>query len=360
MSDYKKKQFYRDIEKIHSMIANDPSMDSVKLLSIAKNMGYDNPGPLIDAALGSVKLDKSGVPIKADIEDILNEVYSEDITPGKRYIVNPYKESAVGTKAKSVIKNLQDEFGDVDQGVALREAQRVRGRAAPKYIAVPDPSFYKDYYNLSDELAKLSTISGAGHELGHSKDWMLYPNFDPKVSSPYKKGHHAKGIFEPDELIREVRDLPVDEKIAKELAKQSDNLKVKPSKFVRLRSLIGFLPALAAGVIGAYAPQSKAATVAKTISRATDEGDPFSALFPPEAGEGEEDELKKMRKEAEYQQKLKETIKPMVKEVGGDPDINPRKAEKLLGEKVSEDVEDDTRELSRENYDKMLKRKMGF
>jgi len=245
----KTKSFYKDIAKLQSMIANDPSMDSAKLLSEAIKLGYQDPATLVDAALGSIKLDKSGMPISGDITDILNDIYSQDETPGKRYVVNPYKESASGTKAKSVIGTLQDEFGDVDQGVALRQSDRVRGRGIPKYLAVPDPSFYKDYYNLSDELAKLLSISAAGHEIKHSGDWILYPNFDPKVKEPYKKGHHAKGIYETDELIREARDLPEDTKTTNEIKKQSKKLGLKPSAFTRLLSYGGFIgPLVGAGL----------------------------------------------------------------------------------------------------------------
>jgi len=62
---------------------------------------------------------------------------------------------------------------------------------------------------------------------------------------------------------------------------------------------VGLIPALAAGAVATYSPNSKAATVAKTGQRVLDEGDPFSFLFPPEAGESEDDEIKKMYKEEE-------------------------------------------------------------
>ena len=59
------------------------------------------------------------------------------------------------------------------------------------------------------------------------------------------------------------------------------------------------------------------------------------------------------------QRELKEIVKPMIKEVGGEPDIRPEKAMKMVGEQKSED-KDIEQELTRENYEKMLKRRLGY
>lgn len=67
---------------------------------------------------------------------------------------------------------------------------------------------------------------------------------------------------------------------------------------------VGLIPALAAGAVATYSPNSKAATVAKTGQRVLDEGDPFSFLFPPEAGQSENEEVEKMYEE-ERQKRLK-------------------------------------------------------
>jgi len=412
MSNFKNKSTYKDIQKIQSMIANDPSMDSAKLLSEVIKMGYENPGPIIDAALGSIKIDKSGAPITADITDILNQVYADDPTPGKRYVVNPYKESAIGTKAKSVIKNLQDEFGDVDQGVALRNTDRVKGRAIPKYLAIPDPSFYRDYYNLSDELSKLLSVSAGGHEIKHGSDWLIYPNFDPKVSSPHKEGHHAKGIYETDELIRESRDLPVDKKTTEEIAKQSKKLGIKPSLFTRLLSYGGFIgPAVGAGLAlksgdtlaaalhGAAAidPVGVADAVLDVKNRIEKRHDPeFSketaredkynamghAMSPSDTMldqlediKEKEDKDKKMKDEEKFQilnkllkdipkgqklrsqneMQLKEEIQPIVQILGDPSAIKEKDALRMSGEKLDQDVnslsvEDSEREMKKKLY----------
>lgn len=59
------------------------------------------------------------------------------------------------------------------------------------------------------------------------------------------------------------------------------------------------------------------------------------------------------------QRELKEIVKPMIKEVGGEPDIRPEKAMKMVGEQKTEDKDID-QELTRENYEKMLKRRLGY
>ena len=61
---------------------------------------------------------------------------------------------------------------------------------------------------------------------------------------------------------------------------------------------VSLIPAAALSAIAMYSPDSKAATIAETTKKVLDEGDPFSFLFPSEAGEGEEHEIKKMQEEA--------------------------------------------------------------
>lgn len=74
---------------------------------------------------------------------------------------------------------------------------------------------------------------------------------------------------------------------------------------------IGLIPATAAALTAAYSPDSKADEIAKTAKKITDEGDPLSFIFPSEAGEGEEEEIKKMYEEARKNKfkQLKEKLK---------------------------------------------------
>lgn len=263
------------IDQLTSYISNTPMVQYEDLVSKSLEMGYD-PYELIDAALGSVKYEKSGANLKAPLEDILNAIYEKDPTPGKRYVIDPLE--AVSSRAKEVAKNIEG-------GVGIASALPSKRRALPDYAAV---------LPRSSDLDKLRAISDAGHELEHLKDFSIRPDFRPKTEQAYKPGHHFKDIYEPKELIREVKNLPEDPRVAKEIVKQSKKSGLKPSIFTRLRSLVGLLPGLAAAGLAAYAPESKAAQVPAKV---LEEGDPTSALFPPEAGAGEEDEIKKMYEE---------------------------------------------------------------
>jgi hypothetical protein len=266
----------RAIDQFNSYIANTPMVQYEDLVNKALEMGYD-PHELIDTALGSVKYEKSGANLKNSLEDILNSIYEKDIVPGKRYVIDPLE--AVSRRAKEVAKNLEGSVG-------FASALSSKRRALPDYAAV---------IPRSSEMGKFRAIGDAGHELEHLKDFLIRPDFRPKTEQAYKSGHHFKDIYEPRELIREVKDLPEDSKVVKEIAKQSKKSGLSPSLFTRLRSLVGIVPGLAAAGLAAYAPDSKAAQIpAKVI----EEGDPTSALFPPEAGAGEEEEIKKMYEEA--------------------------------------------------------------
>ena len=86
---------------------------------------------------------------------------------------------------------------------------------------------------------------------------------------------------------------------------------------------------------------------------------PISDLYL--AGQDIVDILKQEKSPVKQQQQkeLQEIVKPLVKEVGGEPDIRPEKAIKMVGEKETEDMDQDM-ELTRENYEKMLKRRLGY
>lgn len=271
----------RAIDQFTSYIANTPLVQYRDLVNKALEMGYD-PHELIDASLGSVKYEKSNASLKSPLEDILNSIYEKDPTPGSRYVIDPTE--AISERAKEVAQNIEKNVTGYASAVPSKR------RALPDYAAVTP---------RSKDIDKLKAISDAGHELEHLKDFLTRPDFIPKTEKSYKLGHHFKNIYEPTELIREVKNLPEDIKLTKEIIKQNKKSFLKPSMFTRLRSLVGFLPGLAAAGLAAYAPESKAAQIPKKV---LEEGDPSAILFPTEAGEGEEEEIKKMIKEKELEE----------------------------------------------------------
>ena len=274
----------RAIDQFTSYIWNTPLVQYSDLVNKALEMGYD-PRELIDASLGSVKYEKSGASLKSPLEDILNSVYEKDPTPGKRYIIDP--SDITSNKAKEIAKNLEE--GTVGYASAIPSKRR----ALADYAAVT---------SRSKDLDKLKGIADAGHELEHLKDFVTRPDFKLKTEKSYKLGHHFKDIYEPRELIREVKGLPEDIKLTKEIIKQSKKSGLKPSIFTRLRSLVGFLPSLAAAKLATYAPESKAAQIPLKV---LEEGDPFSAIFPTEAGQEEEEEVGKMIREKQQEEENK-------------------------------------------------------
>lgn len=228
------------ISKIVSEIRNNPLIRPEELMIRAKELGY-NPLDLIDAALGAVKYEKSSARLDQPFEDFLNSVYENDPTPGRRYIMEPSE--AITPRGKEVAKALEGNLG-VAQSMNFG-----RSRALPDYVAIRPA--YKD-------IEKLQSLSHAGHELEHQVDYLIRPNFQMKTDKPFKEGHHYR-LYEPEELIREARDLPKDARIEQEIVKQSKKAMLKPSLFSRLRSLLGPIAA-GAGLYSAL--KSKDATAA--------------------------------------------------------------------------------------------------
>lgn len=190
---------------------------------------------------------------------------------------------------------------------------------------------------------------------------------DDILSSKYAKETPiiAKKAEEFDKLKNELADAleaaKEERKIVGQVTKEADEAYKATKKFRKLPSILGLLPMAVASALATYSPGSKAAKIASKVS---DEGDPSSILFPSEAGEGEKEEIEKMYEEAirdrnKPQKELQEIVNPMIKEVGGEPDIRPEKAIKMVGEKEIEDM-DQNMELTRENYEKLLKRQLGY
>lgn len=222
----------KSVDEFISHIANTPLIDQEEVIRKAAELGH-NPYDLIDAALGSVKYEKSSATMDQPLEDILNAIYEKDPTPGKRYVVDPL--DVVSPKGKQVAKDLEKNLG------IATSLNIGKPRSLPDYSAVRQ---------RKDALSKLQSISHAGHELEHQKDWITRPDFKVKTDNPFAIGHHYKNIYEPSELIREVKDLPQDEKVVKEILKQSKSAGLKPHLFKKLRTVLGPL-ATAASALGA-------------------------------------------------------------------------------------------------------------
>jgi hypothetical protein len=59
-------------------------------------------------------------------------------------------------------------------------------------------------------------------------------------------------------------------------------------------------------------------------------------------------------------QNIQEITEPMIKSVGGEPDMKPEKAKKLTGELSSPDLEEMDKIINYEDYLKKKKRQFGY
>jgi exonuclease VII large subunit len=228
----------------------------------------------------------------------------------------------------------------------------------------------KDFAKIRDKLSNkpVSTLSEVIPEIqAHNKALPLLKEAD-KISRLNEVETITKEALEK---IKPTSKLPSDV-IYNKTGKLTD-LGGKPAKFTKLRSLVGLLPAAASAAIAAYAPESKAATIAQKVA---DEGDPTSVLFPGGAGEGEEEEIAKMREEqqnkylddlmknvpknqkmrSESQNELNKQVDPLAKMLGGYPILQEKDAKQMAGEMPS--GEEDL--ISIENSDRKLRKKLGY
>lgn len=231
------------VDALSAFIANNPTVQYEDLVRKSLELGHD-PASLIDQTLGSVLVDKNNLNLEKSSEDLLNELYSEDPTPGDRYIIDPNKVKS--KKAKQVAADL----GTAD-GVAV--ANRTKSRGVPDFVALRD---------AKTELEKLNMLTGGGHEFKHIEDWMIRPGFNA-VGSFGEKGHHyGPGTYESQELTRVVRDLPPDEKVAKEIAKRTKDMPKSNFKILRALPIIG---TAAAGAAALSSPDAMAGAMDMAI-----------------------------------------------------------------------------------------------
>lgn len=219
------------VKALSSYIANNPTIGYDDLVRKSMELGYD-PTSLIEQTLGSVIVDKGSLNLQKPTVDLLNEVYESNPVPGYRYVVDPTNvKSATG---KEVAKDLLG-----SEGIARGWRYKGESRGKPDFVAIED---------AKDELSKMKALVAGGHELKHSEDRMIRPNFK-SVGDVGELGHHyGPGTFEAQDLIRQVRDLPEDEKVVKEILKRSKGLDKPSFRVLRGLPIIGTAATAAAAL----------------------------------------------------------------------------------------------------------------
>lgn len=229
------------VNALTSFISNNPHVSYEELVRKAVELGQ-NPEKLIEQALGSVIVDKNGLNLKNNTTDLLNEVYESNPVPGYRYVVDPNNDnSATGKEIANAL------YGN--EGIASGWRYKGEARGKPDFVAVED---------AKDEIGKMRALVTGGHELKHGEDRMIRPHFKSKLESGEMGHHFGPGTFESQDLIRQVRDLPEDDRVVNEIIKRSKGLDRVPFK-----ALKSIAPVLAkAGLATAGGTMSLAAEAA--------------------------------------------------------------------------------------------------
>lgn len=135
---------------------------------------------------------------------------------------------------------------------------------------------------------------------------------------------------------------------------ESVGSKIKPKGKGRL----GLLASLIGGGIAALAPESKAAEIVDKISEASSKMDP--ATYLQEGIDTFDKKFQEMKQKSKDEKALKQMVEPMIKSVGGEPDMKPKKAMELVGEQESPDIEEMDNTVNYEDYLKKKKRQLGY
>jgi hypothetical protein len=228
------------IQKMSAFIANNPMVQHEDLVRYALEIGHE-PNELITRSLGSVLTEKNSLNLNKPLPDLLNELYSDNPVPGHRYVVDP--NDVVSPRGKSVVKDLD---GGEGVSVGYRKSNGEAARGNNKFIALKD---------AKSEADKMRQTAIGIHELDHGQDRIIRPNFKSRGNVGDLGHHFGPGTSESRNLIREVRDLPVDTNILKEIKKRAD---APPSMFKKLRSVPVVGPAIGLGM-AAFTEDSHAA-----------------------------------------------------------------------------------------------------
>jgi hypothetical protein len=134
----------------------------------------------------------------------------------------------------------------------------------------------------------------------------------------------------------------------------------------KLRGKKGIAAGIAAtGTLLGLPQDSMAADIVSKLSDAAEKADPSYYL---DKAVKDDENLDKFMKEAQRIQKakqqeqdsMKRAVSPIVEELGSPTAVKPSDIQKMLGEKEEEDVEDENNDLKIENYNKMLRKKLGY
>jgi hypothetical protein len=202
---------YRDvdragIDKLINFITNNPTASDKDIEDYTKRLGY-LPQELIPMASGAIQSEKYNINMNKPLQEILEEGYELDRTPGRRLILDPNDiKTEEGYKYAHKFK---DNPGL--QGLAEYDTVKLGG----KKVLLPTKTIVRDSKNLLDKFRQLSV---QGHEFQHIEDILANPDFIEEFEKLEKPpiagepGHHFNQpvSFETNKLKKIARDLPDD------------------------------------------------------------------------------------------------------------------------------------------------------
>lgn len=149
---------------------------------------------------------------------------------------------------------------------------------------------------------------------------------------------------------------------AKQIPAGIEKAKELISKLKGKKGLAATAIAGAAGLLG-LPEDSMAAQVLSDVAEASEKADPSyyldKAIKDDESLNKLLDEAKKIQKSKQTEQEqIKKSVSPIIKEIGSPTATKPSDIPKMVGEKKEEDIVDS--DLNIENYNKMLRKKLGY
>jgi hypothetical protein len=192
------------------------------------------------------------------------------------------------------------------------------------------------------------------------------PNIHKKGSAVSKYIENAQSLAGKERKREEIRASQA--KLEKEVAEKkklglgkklvSESLD-KPSRFTRILKALGMRVGKAVPFVGAGLG---AAASAQALAKGDKLGAALEAASSVDPTPISDIILagKDIYDIATEKDEVKKTIEPVIKSVGGEPDMKPSRAEKLAGEKPSPDLEEMDNSVNYEDYLKKKKRQLGY
>lgn len=256
-------------------------------------------------------------------------VASEAITPSQ--IISKNEPLSIGEKTAK-FNSYKDELADFLE-TELAKSESNRGQITKE----ADDAYKKSLeFKTQEQLDNIKKVE----EIRKQRDQIAQQRLQREAELAEKKALEMKKAAE---------------RLEESKAFSKGKILKKGGKFGALASMLGLGTSL-------LAPESKAAEIVNKIGEAASKADPSTYL--QEGISDFDKKFKEMQDEAKLRKLEKQLaeneVKKVVEATGGEPDTRPSKAEKMMGEKESPDIEDMSKIINYEDYLNQRKRRFGY